>query len=64
MAKVNEDTFEPGEISTLVSSLNYFKHAMSAKNALGDDDTGECIRLGYLHYCDRLLNAIIELEKK
>ncbi|MDU5684180.1 MAG: hypothetical protein E6017_01130 [Kluyvera cryocrescens] len=64
MANLTPDTFEQGEINTLLSALNYFKAEMSKKNALGSDDTGECIRFGYLHQCDRLLKAIIELDKK
>lgn len=64
MAKLLRDTFDKGEISTLFSALSRFQSEMSEKNALGDDDTGECIRLGYLHQCSRLLNALIELEKK
>lgn len=64
MAKILGDTFEPGEIDTLLSAISHFKSEMSKKNALGDDDTGECIRFGYLHQCDRLLKAIAERGKK
>lgn len=64
MANITNETFEQGELNTLLSALSYFKSEMSKKNALGSDDTGECIRLGYLHQCDRLLKAIAELEKK
>lgn len=64
MTNITEDTFEPGEIYTLVSALTVFKDRMSKKNALGDDDTGECIRHGYFHQCDRLLIAIEKVQNK
>lgn len=64
MANITNETFERGEINTLLSALSYFKQEMSKKNALGSDDTGESIRLGYLNHCNSLLKAIAELEKK
>lgn len=64
MANITEDTFEPGEIQTLISALTDFKDQMSKKNALGEDDIGECLRLGYLHQCDRLLLAIVKVQNK
>ncbi|MFP1884410.1 hypothetical protein [Lonsdalea quercina] len=64
MAILTKDTFEPGEINTLISALTHFRAEMRKKNALGSDDTGECIRFGYLHQCDRLIKAIIEAKEK
>ncbi|EPK7525571.1 hypothetical protein P7S38_002425 [Klebsiella variicola] len=64
MANITEDTFEPGEIHTLISALMYFKDRMSKKSALGEDEIGECLRLGYLHQCDRLLLAIEKVLNK
>lgn len=64
MAILTKDTFDRGEINTLISALTQFKAEMSKKNALGSDDTGECIRFGYLHQCDRLLKAIVEAKEK
>lgn len=63
MANITKDTFSQGEINTLISALMQFKQAMQEKNALGDDETGEGIRFGYLHHCDRLLIAITESRK-
>lgn len=64
MANINKGAFEPGEINTLLSALMQFKESMSAKNALGDDETGEEIRNGYLYQCDKLLLAISEASKR
>lgn len=64
MANITEDTFEPGEINTLLAALMQFKESMSEKYALGDDDTGEDIRNGYLHQCDKLLLEIAEVRRK
>ncbi|MCQ4969163.1 hypothetical protein [Atlantibacter hermannii] len=64
MAKITNETFERGEINTLRSALCYFRQKMSKKNALGSDDIGECIRLGYLQHSNSLLKALAELEKK
>ena len=64
MANILHDTFDKGETSTLFSALHRFQSEMSEKNALGDDETGESIRLGYLRQCEKLLKALIELERK
>lgn len=64
MANITKDTFEPGEINTLVSALMQFKESMSEDGALGDDETGEEIRNGYLYQCDKLLLAITEASKR
>lgn len=64
MANITEDTFEPGEIHTLISALTDFKERMSKMNALGKDDIGECLRQGYLHQCGRLLLAIEKVLNK
>lgn len=64
MPNITKDTFEPGEMNTLIFSLMQFKESMQVKNALGDDDTGEAMRIGYLHQCDKLLLAIVEASKK
>lgn len=64
MAKILSDTFDKGEISTLFAALNRFQSEMSEKNALGDDEAGESIRLGYFRICDKLLTALIKLERK
>ena len=64
MANIREDTFEPGEIHTLISALTSLKDQMSKNNALGEDDIGESLRLGYLHQCDRLLLAIKKVQNK
>ncbi|HFS7474933.1 TPA: hypothetical protein ACH1PF_002511 [Enterobacter cloacae] len=63
MAKILQDTFDKGEINTLLAALNRFQTEMSEKNALGDDDAGESIRLGYFRICDKLLTALIKAEK-
>ena len=64
MANLTMNTFEPGEQNTLITALMWFKESMSVKNVLGDDETGEGIRMGYLHHCDELLLAIAEVRKK
>lgn len=64
MANITSHTFEPEEQNTIIAALIQFKEAMSAKNALGDDEIGEKIRMGYLHQCNKLLLAIAEVSKK
>ncbi len=64
MANLRFDTFSQGEKSTLISALMHFREEMSANNALGDDETGEGIRIGYLNHCIILLNEIAKLKKK
>lgn len=64
MPNLTSHTFESGELNTLIAALMQLKESMSVKNALGDDDTGEDIRKGYLHQCDKLLLAITDVSKK
>lgn len=64
MAKITSHTFEPEEQNTILAALIQFKETMSVKNALGDDETGENIRMGYLRQCNKLLLAIAEVSRK
>lgn len=64
MANITKDTFESGEINTLLAALFQFKESIQERYALGDSDLGEDIRNGYLHQCDKLLLEIAEVRRK
>lgn len=64
MAKIKRGTFDQAETQTLIAALLAFGDEMKAPGALGNDEIGESVRIGYLHHCYSLLRQLTDQNKE